>query len=1107
MARHTRPIPIWSTLLCGASFLVAGPALAQVEITDARTTPVETATAADDGTASDVTITSTGSVVLETAGPAVTLNSNNDLTNDGAITITDVDDAVGVQLEGGADRNFVHSGTITVDEDFSAENTDDDPFDDTPFASGSGRTGILISGASPFVGNVTIEDTATILVEGNESFGIDLSNTPLGAGLDGDLTMGGRMSVRGDNSAGVRVGSVITGNITNNGAVEIQGVNSGAFDIGADIGGGFANVGNIVNNAYRFTTRPAFNPDAVADRTDLGAEDLGQAASAITVNANIARGINLGQRTTTTTDSDGNETTTVTSTSLISHSSSTPAILVDGEGTPIMIGTVSAITDPTAAGYDADELFAFINLGTLTSAGLYDDFDASALSVVDATLEGGIRNTGTMQVDTFVGAVERPIDGVTLGTGMARVIVLGDNGIAERLNNSGIILARASEATDEIYFDSENIPAPRPVVATAIDIAATGQMNSLENEGSISAVLIGRNGTATVVNDQSGTLSNIINRGNIAALGRSSDADDNQETDFTLVALDLSNNTSGVTFLQESQVDEDPDDGVTPALPFLFGDVRLGSGDDTVTSTDGSVFGDIDFGGGDDVLSLTDTFYTGAITNQDGLEITAVNSALTVSSDGPVAITSASFDESSSFSPLIDGATGQAATLQASGAISFANGAQITPVLRNLINADVLGGTAPTFSLASASNLTVGDLAGLNSADDGSFLFDTNYAVTDNDLVITVDLREASELGLDQAQTGIDQSAFGATLQALQNNQDLGNEIANLGTAGEFYAAYNQLLPEFAAAARQFVLANSDGVTGAVGNHLDSARRSQDKPGGAWIQEFAYFVDRDLAGLSEQYRGEGFGFTGGLDTELGPFHAIGVNFGFASTEIEDVVGVDEPLDVTSLLAGFYAGYMRGALGIDAYLGGGYNSFEQNRRVRVGDYSGESSGDWNGSHISASLRAGYDVDFGKRYWARPVVSLDYTRLTESEFTESGDVGVALSVERRTSDIGSVSALMNVGAEFSGKRTWIRPSIRVGYRNEFISDPVLTSYSFAGINNAAVASTLSSDFPTSGMLLGFSVAAGSGFSSVGFDFDSDIREGFVRHTGRIVIRLLF
>ncbi|WP_298913488.1 autotransporter outer membrane beta-barrel domain-containing protein [uncultured Algimonas sp.] len=1107
MVRHTRPISIRPFLLCSAALLAATPAFAQVEIADDRTAPVRTSTAGDGGAPADVTITSDGSVVLTTAGPAVTLDSANDLTNAGQIRITDVDNATGVSLEGGADRNFTNSGTIRIDENFDDANTDADPFADTPFASGTGRTGILVSGASPFQGNITLAETSNIIIEGNNSAGVDLSNTPLGAGLDGNLALNGRTSVRGNNSTGVRVGSAITGNLTSDGLVEVVGAGSGAFDIGADIGGGFASTGSVTSNGFRFGTRPAFNPNAAADRTDLGAEDLGQAASAIAVRANIARGINLTERTTTANDAQGNPVTTVASRSAVTQSGSAPAILIDGDGTPLMIGTVSAITDPAAAGYDADELFAFINLGTVRANGIYNDFDATAVSISDATLDGGIRNARTIQAETFVGSVRRPIDGVDLGTGLARVLVLGDNAIVERLNNSGLIIAQVSEATDEVYFDSDNVPAPRPVVATAIDIGANASLPSIENDGTLSAILIGRNGTATVVNDASGSLSNIVNRGSIAAVGRNSDATGAQETDFTLVALDLSANTSGVTFLQEQRPDPDTTDTATPNPPALRGDIRFGSGNDTLTSTAGTIAGNVDFGAGDDRLALTNTEFSGAIANQGGLAIEAVNSTVTVLSEGPVGITSASFDSGSTFRPLVDGASGQAATLQATGAISFANGAQITPVLRNAVNTGVVGGEAASFALASASDLTIGDLGALNAVDDGSFLFDTNYSVTGETLFITLDLRNAEQLGLDRTQTGLDQSAYGATLQALQTNTALGNEIANLATADEFYSAYNQLLPEFAAAARQFVIANSDGAIGAVGNHLDAARRSPDKPGGAWIQQFAYFADRDKAGLSEQYRGEGFGFTGGLDTAWGPFHAVGVNLGFASTEIEDVVGVDEPLDVTSVLAGIYAGYMSGKLGIDAYLGGGFNDFEQNRRVRIGDFSGRSSGDWNGTHLSGSLRAGYDMDFGKRYWARPVVSLDYVRLSEDGYQETGDVGVALSVEDRTSEMGAVSGILNFGAEFTGERTWIRPSIRIGYRNEFLSDPVLTSYSFSGITNAAMARTQSADFPTSGMLLGFSVAAGSGFSSVAFDFDSDIRDGFIRHTGRVVVRLLF
>jgi len=57
-------------------------------------------------------------------------------------------------------------------------------------------------------------------------------------------------------------------------------------------------------------------------------------------------------------------------------------------------------------------------------------------------------------------------------------------------------------------------------------------------------------------------------------------------------------------------------------------------------------------------------------------------------------------------------------------------------------------------------------------------------------------------------------------------------------------------------------------------------------------------------------------------------------------------------------------------------------------------------------------------------------------------------VALDIDKRTSDSGSATAMLNFGGKFMGKRTWIRPSLRVGYRNEFINDGVITTGRFVG-----------------------------------------------------------
>ena len=1076
--------------------LLSAQAHAQTSIDADQDTPILTSTAGAGGTPDDVTIGINGSVT-PTGGTAVTIDSDNSVTSSGNITIEDADDVVGVDLQGGNSGNLtLNSGSIQLIEDYTPPDENSDGITEGPFAIGSGRTGILISGASPFAGNVTVDSLASVIVEGNDSYGIRIENA---GGLNGNIDLQGVMSIVGSNSRAVSLEGDMVGNFVNTGSITVRGDGSSAIVSSGDLTGQLNSSGTITSSGYRFTQRPQ-----LAGRLLLTDDDRLQGGSAIEVNGNVSNGIFLQQVIETTTDTDGNTTDSITSTSSISLQGSAPAILIDGQGTPIAIGLVASTIDPNDADYAAAEQYAFVNQGSLTASGIYNDINATAFEVRDATLANGINNTSNMLASTFRSGIEDATDiDVAGSTGLARVIVLGSGAIADEINNSGLIIASSAEDIDAIYTDRDAVVSPRDLQAVAIDIETNANLSQIVNTGSISAVITGRNGEAVAVRDASGTLTLIENSGSISAIGATSDSLNEQDTDFNLIAIDLSANTTGVTINQTELVDPDPTDTFTPAAPVISGDILLGSGADSISVSSGIISGDIAFGDGADSLTISGgSSVVGAITDTDGLLTLAVSggSTFTNTASVPVNVTSASFDSTSIYRPTLDGATGEASTIASSGDISFADGATISPILNNVIST-----ASTTFTILDAGGTlslggNLGSLYGLETP----FLYDADFAIDPNNanaLIITLNLRDTSVLGLDSVQT----ASFGSAFEAFQSNTALGNAFVNISDGDTFNRAFNQLLPEFAAASRQFVVANVDGAVGAVGTHLENARKSQDKPGGVWLQEFAYFADRDLAGLSEQYRGHGFGITGGLDTAFGPFHTVGLNLGFASTEIEDVAGVDEPLDVFTFQTGAYAGYSTGKLGIDTYAGFGFNDFEATRNVEVGAFSDSAEGDWKGTHYNASLRAGYDLAISKKFWARPAVSVDYLSLSEDAYTESGPTGIALDVDQRKSELGGVTAMLNFGANFQGRRTWLRPSVRVGYRNDFINDGVVTSYRFVGLNTPAT--IIGEEFPSSGILLGLSLAAGSPFSSFGLDLDTDIRDGFIRHTGRVVIRLVF
>jgi len=113
--------------------------------------------------------------------------------------------------------------------------------------------------------------------------------------LTGDLTQGGQILVRGDNSVGINVASGIGGNFTQNGTITTTGENTVGINIDADIQGGFVNSGAATNTGYRFATRVGLGDslNGGAGRQTLQAEDLLQAGSAIRISGNIGGGIYL----------------------------------------------------------------------------------------------------------------------------------------------------------------------------------------------------------------------------------------------------------------------------------------------------------------------------------------------------------------------------------------------------------------------------------------------------------------------------------------------------------------------------------------------------------------------------------------------------------------------------------------------------------------------------------------------------------------------------------------------------------------------------------------------------------------------------------------------
>ncbi len=445
-------VSLLPALLASASLMGLQVAKAQDTISTAITTPVATATA-NNGSPEDVTIASGGSITLSSTatGAAVQLNSANNVSNAGAITIDDANNIAGI-LVSPSGLSVANSGTISL--------TDSTPETtlgvNGSLTNGTARYGIWVSGQSAYGGGIT-ESAGSISVLGNNSAAVRIDT----GGMAGGLSLAGTTSLTGINGYGVQTLGLISG-ISNtvsgfNAGISVTdsltafGAGSSAISIGGQVTNGLYIDSTVQSNAYysgaQDTSRPVSLPVGFAAKN----EEI--AGPGIIVGANVG-GIELD------------------SAAIVTSLGSSPAIVI---GAPAA-GSTTIGSGSTGYGL-------WINTdAVVTGNGIYDGISATAIQIGGSlasntnpnavvlgggttTISGGIDNLGTIKAIAY-GA-----------NGNATAISFGAGAAGITLNNTGTI-----SATAKLGYDSKSGGNATAILDTA------GGLTSVTNSGLISAV-------------------------------------------------------------------------------------------------------------------------------------------------------------------------------------------------------------------------------------------------------------------------------------------------------------------------------------------------------------------------------------------------------------------------------------------------------------------------------------------------------------------------------------------------------------------------------------------------------------------------------------------
>lgn len=1044
--------------------MAAAGAHAEVVISTARTTPIVTSTAT--GTARDDIRLATGGSIAVNTGAAITVDSNNsvDLDNGSNITMaSSANGSTGILVGPGATTgNVTIGGTITVTDNIdSYTDTDNDGDLDGPFASGSDRYGVRLVGGTPLTGNVLIESSGAILAEGANSRAVSIER-----GLTGNVTSFGTLRAVGDNAVAYSQTGNVSGSVNLGGPITALGEGANAVNVQGDVGGRLTLQGEMSATGYRYTSRPSDAALALLD-----ADDLLQGGSTVVIGGNIGGGVVLDVRPAdlitdvstdpTTTDEDGDGIADASEGNLVLNSFGGAAALTVGSATRGITLGVAGTTETTSYG--------LINRGSVNADGVFDGVTARGMQLGVAggqtvNIAGGVRNEGS------ISALGR--------NGGATAVSIGAGVTTPRFDNTGTITAGVSSVKPNA--DS-----------TAITIGAGANLPSFFNSGIILATAGGGISNVTTIRDLSGTLTSIRNAGVLQAVLAPNDAGD--PVTGTVTAIDVSANTTGVTFRQygiaSTPTATDPDtdgDGVPDSKePMLVGAIKFGSGADTLNLENGTITGDVSFGAGADRLNISGGgVLTGAVTDSDGLlDINVANGTLDARQTTRTNITSLNVGAAGNLVVTIDPAAGNNAGFRVNGAVNMAQGANLGVRFNSLL-------TSPQrFTVIDGNSLTIGTInqAAVQANSPYLYVVSAGADVAAGDVYIDARRRTAAEANLNAVESQMFDSFYGS----LSTSTALRNAFLSQTGRDGFIDLYEQLLPDHSGGPLLSLASGVDAVTRAL-----SGRNATVEPGetSAWLQEINFYADKDKTD-TYGFRSEGFGVAGGIERGTG-LGAVGVSLAFTSSDIEDPEAeAEEILSANLVELGLYWRAHGQAWSTWARAAGGYATFDATRQLVTENINLINTSSWNGFTLSLGGGAAYEANFG-RLSLRPEVYAEYFSLNEDGRTEEGqEPGFNLEIEDRQGHIFSGVAAVNIGYGF-GENGWIRPEVRLGWRQNFSVDPGETIARFASGGSQFTLTPQS--IKGGGPIAGFNLSVGNDLGKIAISADVEKIEDYIRYT---------
>jgi hypothetical protein len=964
-----------------AVFAPVGAALAAdpLVIDEATDEPLSTSTAVNGGPG-NIIIEDTGSISIDEEGAILTLDSDGneiDVQADSDLENENRTDAVGILIQP-AGANF--SGLVTLSGSLVVG-------DITVNSAQNARNyGIRLgteAGADAFYGNIEMDPSATILIYGDDSIGIELNRAVRadpGKSRDGDVAIDGTLVVNGENARGVVTRAAIDGLLSFR--------------------------GNVFTSGSSALTTSDIEPEP---------------GEAVAIGATINGGIYIG--------GPGSDTDSTTAQAQIRSFGSAAAFRISptvagASAVDIVLGVTGELgTTQTVDGV----AYSVVNHGVVIGDGLEPGVDGVGMAIgyyledeaagtFEVTLADGIYNSGNIggsatSSSLLTASAADPAEANATG------LIVGRGASVSELNNAGNITANTSGVEGG--------------KATAIEILEGGSLPAIENHRVIRAASAtsdasNENVAAYAIVDRSGTLLDIVNYGTIDATA--SITDSGSET----IAIDVSSATANVTIRNVTEADG--------LIPQISGDILYGSGAANVLHIEG-------FGLDSNNQPVRATVIGRVLVNREdggGVNVNIDNGVLRTQETQAVSVTVTGDDDVYGTVDFVLGEIDDPANnaiIDAAGAVTFGEGSRAAFSSLSFLPG---GGTFKLISAATGIIFDDYDEAITFTAPylyTSEFVFDDQLAGTDT-LSLVLNRKSASDLGLE----GNLATIYEAAAQAAAFDDPFGRGLLSITDQAGVEESLNSLVPSIGVGARALTIAVTDSINGPIGRRQRNLVANPEQGLRFWAQQYYEDLNAATTSASPSYFGSGLGIAGGVEWGDSPNMRYGVSYSYFSGQVTESLPRATKENIALNLLSAYASWRWNNFFVTPQANVGYASYDNQRRVIAGSVVRTAVSDWSAYMGSGGVSSGYVLNLGA-FKIIPQVSLDGLYMHETAYTERlGGSGVNLALDSRTTTSVRLFAGVIAQTQFSLDDGIFMPQVIAGWSKELVNDRQTIDASF-------------------------------------------------------------